>query len=715
MAVTPALGSGNRAEDVLALLARAVRQFHTYPATSPLCQDAVKACLDALVHLDDREQLQVRVNPTALVLDETPVGAGTIVEQELARRLHRAGVASLTIDRGVTTRDLGRFCCDLLAIAPTAPDATPVRLDELLTEHGVDKISIQMAQRPEVLPIGAPPTPLLDLVAHERARREGLPTAGPVSHLYPPDKGWVRMDPSAALSSVSLADLAVLVDDPGALATMLMRLTDEELPEADAREVALSQKFSDMATVFASLEPRLARVMFERLAQAVLALDEERRRELLRRTVLPALLDGKVDSRVLHDFPDIELADSLCLLLDLETAAPEVLSTALSKLELTEERRAAVTPLLEDRLRRRASGQTTSASPRNADEYARKLLEIRPSLTRSFAEFAAFDLAVDAETTIAVDGIVEDIRSTDVMLEQVRCLHNLVRIEPNPTLAERFLALSSGLASAFEEAQRWNDVAAWVKDHQALAESLRAGRPDVADAIDKALEAFCAPERVARALTMLNDEQHREAASAVVSAFGPTAVPAILQLLATSPSAQSNALVQLLCANAARFAPALSQAVHEAPAPAVRAIVRILGHAGAPYTRRIGELLSHPDEQVVREALRALTRIATPQAASIVAARVRDGSGWLVTAAEEALWRFPTTEAQHQARHLLELREFVMRQPAAAGRLLDHVIQHGATNLEPILKGLASLRFRLWNPALVRVARKAHALAGRTA
>jgi hypothetical protein len=77
-----------------------------------------------------------------------------------------------------------------------------------------------------------------------------------------------------------------------------------------------------------------------------------------------------------------------------------------------------------------------------------------------------------------------------VALEQVRCLRSLVRIEPNPTSTERFLALSAALVGGFERAGRWNDVAAWARAHGAMAETLREHRPDVADAIDRALADF---------------------------------------------------------------------------------------------------------------------------------------------------------------------------------------------------------------------------------
>ena len=91
--------------------------------------------------------------------------------------------------------------------------------------------------------------------------------------------------------------------------------------------------------------------MFSKLARAVLDLGPERRTDLLRRTILPGLLDGRADGAVLRDFPNVDLAESLCLLMDLETAAPELLTTALDRLELPAERRQAVAPLMEARLR----------------------------------------------------------------------------------------------------------------------------------------------------------------------------------------------------------------------------------------------------------------------------------------------------------------------------------------------------------------------------
>src|SRR5207249_4822784 len=153
-------------QEFLQLLARAVRQFHTYPATSPLCVDAVNACRSALLAMQMRDRIVFRVTPRELVVDDTGVGAGTVIEQELVRRLRQ---------------------------------------------------------------------------------ETALPADTPVKHLYPPDKGWVRLDPAANFDAVSLIDLTILVDDPAHVATMLLRLTDEEPLGQEASERALEQKFSDVA------------------------------------------------------------------------------------------------------------------------------------------------------------------------------------------------------------------------------------------------------------------------------------------------------------------------------------------------------------------------------------------------------------------------------------------------------------------------------------
>ena len=698
-------------DELLQRLARAVRQLHTYPATSPLCAEALAACHEALVSHEGRNPITLRVTPRELLVDEVGLGAGTIIERELVHRLHHARVASLSIDCGAALRDLSHLCTDLLEFDERAD--TALTFAELLVEHGVDKIVAGDAHRPEVFDLGAPMPALCDIVQRERRRRDALPAAaGPVAYRYPPGKGWVRLDPAAGLDTISLVNLALLVEDPSDVATMLLRLTDDEGGEPDARGAALEKKFSEVATLFASLDARLTRVLFARLARAVLELKPERRTALLRRTILPGLLEGRVDGAVLKDFPDVDLAESLCLLLDLETAAPEVLSAALDRLDLASDRREAVVPLL------RARAETPPAeagAEAGAARHARRLVRIDAAEDRDFAAFAAFDLSIDDETEAAIGRLRGEVIDGDPLQAQLGCLSSLVRLEPNPGLVERFLLRATALLAELERASRWQELATWLTRHRELADALRKPRPDVADAITAALGAFSTPRRAA-ALADLHAAggEQRAVADALADALGGSLAGACLELLdGRAAPATARALVQLMCEHASALAPELAARSANRSAHTARAIVRVLGFAGAGYERAIADQLDRQDEPTIREALRSLARIGSARAAAVVAARLRDDTAWVRGAAEEALWRFPPGEVRAQLREVLAQRDFVRRHPDSAARLLERAAQTRVDGLGAVAAALRPLAYRFWNRALVRVARAARRLADR--
>lgn len=699
-------------QECLTLLARAVRQFHTYPATSPLCVEAIAAAQKALVALTARDQLVFRVAPAHLSVDEIPVGAGTAIEAELAHRLHRAQVATVEIGRTATPRDLTHFCGDLSGFGDAARSA--LTFAEVLTEHGVGDITVRTAHRPEVLEVGAPGAPVRQLVDHERQRRQGLfASGGPVQHLYPPDKGWVRVDPSADYESFSLVDLAVLIDSPAEVAVALMRLTGDDVDTSVDRQTAFAEKFSDLATIFSAVDPRLSRLLFSKLSRAVLELDADRRATLLKRTVLPGLLDGKLDGGVLTDFPDVDLAEALCLLLDLETAAPEVLTTALDRLGLPPERRQALAPMLEERLRRGSRAQSEAYGHDQAIErHARKLIELNGAQERSFAEYTAFDLSVTEQTRATVAGMVGSIAATDLLAAQLETVFRLVRLEPNPAVVAAFMGRLQALFGLLERDRHWATLAQWGGRFRGLATALRATRPDVSDAIIAGLEGYCTPARVVTLAELYKaDGKSRAVADAFVDGFGTTAAGGFVAAIdAPATSASVRPIVSLMCDHAETLAPVLVALLPACGAPARQAIARVLGAAGASYGPHVIALLALEDEQTTREALRALARMGGTTAAAAVATHLESGAPWSRLAAEEALFKFPPLQAIAQVRKLLANREFVVRQPETAGRLLDRAAQSGAGSLRPILETIAPLRFRFWNPAVVRVALKARQL-----
>ena len=698
-------------EGALQLLARAVRQFHTYPATSPLCVDAVMACHEALASIQHRDRLASRVAPHDLIVDEAHIGAGTVVEHELTRRLFKLRVAALEIECSASPRDLSRFCIDLVESEDS--QASDVTFAERLAEHGVGAIVPEMAQRPVVMDVGVPAAHATDLLTHERQRQLELaqPDA-PVSYLYPPDRGWVRTDPSQkGLSQVSLLDLVVLVDDPADIATMLVRLTDDEVSGPDAKQTALERKYSDVTRLFSALDPRLAQVMFGKLARAVLNLDADRRNSLLQRTILPGLLDGDANGKVLRDFPDMDLAESICLLLDLETAAPEVLSAALNRLDLTTDRRAALVPLIEERMRRARSGDADDVSlgSSGVERHARGLIRVDATRENDFSEFAAFDLSMDAHAEAAISDVHAGIGATDVPMAQLLCASQLVRIERNPNLVEAFLRRAFDLMATLERAGRWNDVISAVEGHRRLGDELRPRRPDVADVIAMALSDYCTPTRLLSIATMHErDDDGRAIARQMLTALGPALAPGLTELMNRSAhEAKARALVPVICDMAPTLAPALVAELDSCGATAARVIVKILGYAGAGHEASVGRLAEHNDVQVAREAMRALARIGTPTAAALVARQIREMRDDRHTAAEDALWHFPQAQTATQVRELLRSREFVFSHPQTAARLIDRAAQSRIQGLDDALTKLEGLRFRFWKPSLVQVALKA--------
>ena len=415
----------------------------------------------------------------------------------------------------------------------------------------------------------------------------------------------------------------------------------------------------------------------------------------------------------MRDFPDVDLAQALCLLLELETAAPEVLTAALDRLELPSERRETVEPLIQAELKR--EGGAAALDESGLDRYARQLIRVDVSTRKNFSDFAAFDLTIDERAATVIASVGDTIATTDLPLAQLRCLWSLTQLEPNPTEVDAFLRRGLMLLADLERAARWEDLTASVSRYRQMSQELEKARPDVADAIHKGLIAFCNPERALSlaALSGQDPEGHR-IAYVLTEALGTALAPALVTLL-DDPAVhtKARALVPLMCEHATLLAPALVTWLGECGAGASRAIVRTLGYAGAGYELTLSATLEHRDEPTRRETLRALARVGTNQAAALVARQVRNGSPSIRSAAEEALWHFTPAQTTEQLRELLSSREFVLQNPQVVTRLLDRAAQAGTDGLQQALADLESLRFRFWKRGLVRIAHKARELRAR--
>jgi hypothetical protein len=696
-------------ETFLLLLAKAVRQLHAYPVTSPVCVDAVNACRHHLASIDGPDEISLTITPDLLQVHDHAVGDSAFIRQELTRRLRRARVADLSVHRECTARDLTRFCVNLLRCSESA-DRT-LSVPALMADDGVEAIIVQVTSRREVLPVAPSAPAQRDLVAHERRRREeSQPPNTRRVHLFPPHRGWIRLDPAEVYDGVSLADLAILVDNPVDLATMLNRLVEGHgAGEADPQ--VLDRRFSDVSALFAGLEPRLSRVMFGKLARILLDMEVERRRELLKRKVLPAIFDGRPDVNVLYAFSDSELAESLCLLSDSE-AGEAMAFSALDHLELAPERREVILPLMDDIMRAHIDpalgldGATAIA----LDRQARRLTRIESTERRSFVDLAGFDFRLDDQARHNIASVCDGIRETDGLMVELLCLVNLIGLQPNPEVASEFVHSAIERARQLVTAGRWSDLAFALERLAAITATLRERRPEVTELVDAELNALATPEFAAALLAQHDRGDDSQAVSLrMIDALGPVIAPSLLSLLETDPHSASVA-VGLMCERASLFAPALADGIPFYNRQVLAHVARVLGHVGAGYEDHLCGLCDQKDEKTTREALRALSRIATPHAAQVVALVARSATDWMATATVETLLRFPPETGGHAIRDLLAHRGFVLSQPAAASRLIGRVSQTKVANLEPVLRDIWSLRYRFWNRALVRAARDAGAL-----
>jgi hypothetical protein len=690
-------------DEFLHTLARAIRQFHTYPATSPHCVEAAEESRRVL-HLIIAESLVCVVRPRELLVDGRAIGRDSPVEHELARRLYESRCATIVIDRSATARELARLCVELAT--PRDRRETP-SLHERLRTHGVERITVSAACEPVLFDIEST-AQVATVVEQERRQQQFDPGEGRVAHLYPADKGWLRVDPAVTLNQVTLSGLARLVEDPASLAGMLARLAGDAADAPSSPADALEQRCEDVARLYSSLDPAVARARFARLASAVLALESNRRRRLLTKKVLPGLVDGRPEGDLLRDFPDVDLADALSLLLDVETAAPELLTSAIDRLHLSPDRQGAMAPLLEERIRAHGSGSGAWRQDAVLRERTQQLIQIANG-TASFHDFASVDLGTDQVTEEAIAGTNGAILGTNLADAQLTCVSQLLALQVNASSIDGLVRQAVRLLGELERMQSLVELAAQFEMLQRTAAAARESRPTVAASITAAIEAFYTPVRFDRLVTLYQgDDEHRALAKRVVAAVGSGLTPAVVR--AFDGRSDDKAVSQFVYDHAATFAPAVGKLLDQLPVPQRIAAIRLLAAAGRGVESHVARQLTHQNEGVVREALAALGRIGSESAADFAIRHLQRIGVADIADADQLLGQFAPAILRHCLRSLLRQRQFVVDNPALILRLLQRIDRPEAVKLGDVLKPLTSFRWRFWNGSLMRVGRQASTL-----
>ena len=298
-----------------------------------------------------------------------------------------------------------------------------------------------------------------------------------------------------------------------------------------------------------------------------------------------------------------------------------------------------------------------------------------------------------------------------MLVVQLECLSSLVRLEPNPELVQRFVDRVATRSSKCSRATALggNGRLAVVRSGSS-AGCFREPRPDVAEVI--AAELAGSARRIAPPARRAGRARRAgpRRAGQIVEALGPGVGPALLDAIARRrrDAKESGArVVQLLCDHAELVAPALAGGLAAATRRCT-ASSRACSGSPVPATNvPLGKLLGSGDEQAVREALRSLARIGTPRAAALVGAQVVKGTRLGRRRRRRDALAFPGPRPTGRCASCSAAASSCSVIRRSAGRLLDRAGAERRDNLAPILQTLVPLRYRFWNPALVRVARQA--------
>jgi hypothetical protein len=430
--------------------------------------------------------------------------------------------------------------------------------------------------------------------------------------------------------------------------------------------------------------------------------------------VLPGLLEGRADGRLLRHFPDLELADSLSLLLDLQVAAPEMLRTAFERLDLPSERQERMKPIIDERVaaRRRETRATDDLRPGAIDRLADGGIRVEGT-GKDFRTFTTFDLSLDPATRDALGNIAAGVDATDLTLARLTCARDVLAVEANPEVTAGLVALAGRLLGEIESRKDWLAYAALVSSFGALAQSAHEERPEVADQV-RAMLAALATSDLCLQLAHLAEASPDSSgqAAAMFAALGPGAGPSIADALGRADDRMRRALVKLAADQAPILTPRCCRPSLAPDRSSCATWCRSSGTSDPAWNRRWRRWWRTPTSGWRAKPAGRWRGSGRPRR-SRQCPRPSHAAG--------ATTRWPKRRsgdfrpaARDEARRLLGDRDFVRRQPGVARALLARFAEGDARQAAALARPLASLRFHLWRPSLMRLGQMASAIARRT-
>ncbi len=698
-------GRSTHVASFIGALARAVHAFHTYPADSPARGDVIERvrerlhpCVDG-----DADVLAVDVTNEGLMVEDEPIAADRGPERALALALRKTYVSTLEIRAGAPTGDFRQLCA-LLAYPDQLLDRVE-DLPEILAERGVTHIIAHMVSTHRTIEGGTVPPTLLDLVERQRERR------GPTGSGGLAEGGWIRLDPSVPLGRVTLEDLPLLLRDAPSLGKALHRMTGRKNDKLSATQ-ALVSHYGEIARLYEACEESVSETLYRRLADVVRRLPDETRLRLMKREVLPDLVDGRRRGTILRHFAQEEVADALWLLLDLGVGGVEMLTAGLANLDLPEENLAGVV----DRVTRRLSEEEASddawaewirraAAARGKDDPdpddaapVTDRLRVQSDAEGDYLALRSFDLSVDPETAATLDDVVERIAASDPTNVMLRSCADILRLGADPSVANSVMRKSRGLFFDLESRGDVGTLADWLARFARVAREHDAHDGEIATIIREVLNQYVTPEFIHRVAVLPPGGHAEPPLVTIICEMGETGVGALIDSLAAeSDMAARSRLLTALEPRAPDLAADLVDYLSHPKWYVVRNVVMLLGHAGPGWEDAVAEGIEHDHPRVVREAFLGLSRIGTPAALDHTEKALRHTSEEVRKHAGEAVFRFDPTLSHSVVQAALHDRELGRLHPALLRRLLLAAEKRDLDGLIPATRRLRWHCLAVWN------------------
>jgi hypothetical protein len=622
-----AVGLGADAPKVPANVERFVRQLVVtykavmlYPPASTIPRDNATDTIRLLSDIfRERAELRFIIQKNGMFFGDVPVFPGQSAFTNFSQELYHRGLAEVRFHTGIDARDIVSF----LGVMKSTPQevAAAGGFEARLWELGVDTVTVAEAQ------LSLVDAPTLGETPDEPAQRLSTPE---IDELL------------AAAYGGRPRDQRVLTRFMGDSAAVKDYLTETFSGRGDrnAAMIAVGESFSELAQVASTQDVEERLQLFRSLAESLMDLDPDMRRDLLVEHVLP---EAKTSDSLASVVRQMDI-DAVCRMLvdglDADQVSREGLARAIRNLaQISMSSREDVVNAAGAAMR--GAGFSEGVVGSVIETAAPSRLEVRDASAKSAGEeqpveaiFKLMDLAPTPVKTF-VDGnpgvvkLQEEARRGITDGDIIGALVSLVALDPREgPFATTMSMLEDSLELLIERGDL--DVAADASETLLAAIDNPELSPEQRNRLRKSLERFGETRNVRSIVQALrlypvgSSENH--AARRLLDVLGADVISPLLEQLANEPDmASRKAMVDLLSELASEHIQELGRHISDPRWYVSRNVVSILGatHSSAalPYLERT---IRHAEPRVRRETIRALSGIQDRLANEMLMAALQD-------------------------------------------------------------------------------------------